>query len=731
MQKTAPTTNAANQRYRNLILSISVFLLLILALLVFTFIASRTLERNTLLINTANQTANNAQAVIKDLFDLQNTYGEDPNSPHQKVVIARLTENSKTTPQLLNAMKNGGQITDAAGRTYSLSALNDSEAQKDLDEAQKQWDALAPRIDTYLKGAVDIQHDSQNDLFLASEQAKTSSLLMNDAMSSLTQEVFKDAQSVANTIRLVQILGVAIILGYFVVFVFFFVRRLRESDAQADAARRETEEIMENVSTGLFLLDKDLKIGNQFSRALAKIVGADRLAGENLTNVLRGRVSDHDLNTTRQFVDQLYNPRVKEKLVEDLNPLKKVMVRDTSGTSASRYLDFKFSRVYENKDIARILVNVSDVSDAVRLEQRLEKERAQNEMQIDMLTTVLNVEPGLIQSFISNSKQYINKMNDILRNPGSTQGELEAKINAIYREMHSLKGESSALKLQSFTALASDAETTLSGLRNQPKLTGNDFLPLTVQLDGLLNLSNMIESLGQRIGAAFSGDAANAQNKPVTATSSVQVESVAPVANVESTPAEATTAVNESENKEVNYFVQFVQDVAERQGKRVNLDTSSYADVSLPAHLDSAVKEIKMQLLKNAVVHGVEKHIVRVANGKNAKGTIILAQELVSNQLHLIIEDDGQGIKFDSIREKLVSSQKFDQAAVDAMTEEQLVMHLFDSGFSTKDNVDEDAGRGVGLDIIKARVEEHQGTVNVQSEEGKFTRFVIRLPISV
>ncbi|MFB2587130.1 ATP-binding protein [Acinetobacter sp. c1-l78] len=731
MQKTAPTTNAANQRYRNLILSISVFLLLILALLVFTFIASRTLERNTLLINTANHTANNAQAVIKDLFDLQNTYGEDPNSPHQKVVIARLTENSKTTPQLLNAMKNGGQITDAAGTTYSLSALNNSEAQKDLDEAQKQWDALAPRIDTYLKGAVDIQHDSQNDLFLASEQAKTSSLLMNDAMSSLTQEVFKDAQSVANTIRLVQILGVAIILGYFVVFVFFFVRRLRESDAQADAARRETEEIMENVSTGLFLLDKDLKIGNQFSRALAKIVGADRLAGENLTNVLRGRVSDHDLNTTRQFVDQLYNPRVKEKLVEDLNPLKKVMVRDTSGTSASRYLDFKFSRVYENKDIARILVNVSDVSDAVRLEQRLEKERAQNEMQIDMLTTVLNVEPGLIQSFISNSKQYINKMNDILRNPGSTQGELEAKINAIYREMHSLKGESSALKLQSFTALASDAETTLSGLRNQPKLTGNDFLPLTVQLDGLLNLSNMIESLGQRIGAAFSGDVANAQNKPVTATSSVQVESVAPVANVESTPAEATTAVNESENKEVNYFVQFVQDVAERQGKRVNLDTSSYADVSLPAHLDSAVKEIKMQLLKNAVVHGVEKHIVRVANGKNAKGTIILAQELVSNQLHLIIEDDGQGIKFDSIREKLVSSQKFDQAAVDAMTEEQLVMHLFDSGFSTKDNVDEDAGRGVGLDIIKARVEEHQGAVNVQSEEGKFTRFVIRLPISV
>ncbi len=160
-----------------------------------------------------------------------------------------------------------------------------------------------------------------------------------------------------------------------------------------------------------------------YSKALTTIIGTPSLAGENFTNVLRGRISDTDLNTTQQFIEQLYNPRVKEKLVDALNPLHKVMLHNASNEKGanSRFLDFKFPRVYEDKSIARILVNINDVSDAVYLEQRLEKERSQNDMQIEMLTTILNVEPTTINEFISNTKLYIEKMNSILKNTGSSQ----------------------------------------------------------------------------------------------------------------------------------------------------------------------------------------------------------------------------------------------------------------------------------------------------------------------
>ena len=496
----ATTPNIDNKRYQGLIISIALFLSLIGALLAFTFYTSSLLERNTALIDQTNKVANSAQAVIKDLFDLDASYGEDTNSPHIQRVLERLEKNTASITSSIAAIEQGGTITDTEGRSYTLPKI-DSDAQANITAANEQWKALEPKIQTYLKDADNIMVPSADALTQAVEQAKTSSLLMNDSLDNLTDDVFNSAESEASTIRLIQAIGVFAIFAYFLIFVFFFVRRLRETDAEALAARRETQEIMETVNTGLFLLDKDLRIGQQHSRALNDIIGADRLAGENFTNVLRGRISDKDLKTTQQFIEQLYNPRVKEKLVDSLNPLHKVMLHNTSGNKGlnDRFLDFKFSRVYDDKNIARILVNVNDVSDAVYLEQRLEKERTENDMQIEMLTTILNVNPKIINEFIANTQTHIEKMNNILKNPGSSQYELEGKLKAIYREMHSLKGEASALKLHSFTKIASDAEDKLHALQNQGQLSGNDFLPLAVHLDDLLSLSNTIATLGERI----------------------------------------------------------------------------------------------------------------------------------------------------------------------------------------------------------------------------------------
>ncbi|WP_261862708.1 hypothetical protein [Psychrobacter sp. JCM 18900] len=412
----ATVPNVDNKRYQGLIISIALFLSLIGALLAFTFYTSNLLERNTALIDQTNQVANSAQAVIKDLFDLDSSYGEDTNSPHIQRVLSRLEQNTALITSSIAAIEQGSTITDAEGNSYDLPKI-DSQAQTNIAAANEQWKALEPKIQTYLKDADNIMVTSADELTQAVEQAKTSSLFINDSLDNLTKDVFDSAQRQATTIRLIQVLGVAAIFTYFLIFVFFFVRRLRETDAEALAARQETQEIMETVNTGLFLLDKDLNIGQQHSRALNNIIGSDSLAGENFTNVLRGRISDKDLKTTQQFIEQLYNPRVKEKLVDSLNPLNKVMLHNLSDDKSldNRFLDFKFSRVYDNKDIARILVNVNDVSDAVYLEQRLEKERSQNDMQIEMLTTILNVNPKIINEFIGNTQAHIEKMNNILK----------------------------------------------------------------------------------------------------------------------------------------------------------------------------------------------------------------------------------------------------------------------------------------------------------------------------
>ena len=715
----ATTPNVDNKRYQNLIISITLFLSLIAALLAFTFYTSSLLEKNTILIDQTNKVANSAQAVIKDLFDIDGSYGEDTNSPHMQRVLQRLEQNTALINSSIPAIEQGGTVTDTDGHSYNLPKIN-SASQVQITAANKQWQLLEPKIQSYLKGAGDIMVDSADELTQAVEQAKTSSLFINDSLDQLTDEVFTNAERQANTIRLVQLLGVAAIFAYFIIFVFFFVRRLRETDAEAFAARRETQEIMETVSTGLFLLDKDLNIGQQHSKALGNIIGTESLAGENFTNVLRGRISDKDLTTTQQFIEQLYNPRVKEKLVDSLNPLHKVMLHNNSAKqgSGNRFLDFKFSRVYEDKDIARILVNVNDVSDAVYLEQRLNKERAQNDMQVEMLTTILNVRPKVINEFITNTKTRIDKINNVLKNPGSTQFELEGKLKAIYRDMHSLKGEASALKLHSFTKIASEAEDKLQALQNQGKLSGNDFLPLTVHLDDLLSLSNTIELLGERIN----------QSSPATAKDMKSEITSHPVHDMDTESDGYINLNDEVEGQPLLYYQDFAIDIAARQGKQVQLESDSLAYVDIPARLQKAVKEISIQLLRNAVVHGIEAPSVRELTTKPKIGTIELEMQNNEQDFVITLQDDGQGINYDVIRDKLVSLGHFDAESAKQLTRSELLNQMFSSGFSTRDDADEDGGRGVGLDVIKAQVKEYDGKLNVTSEFGKMTRFVITLP---
>ncbi|MGP5212730.1 ATP-binding protein [Psychrobacter immobilis] len=733
----ATTPNVDNKRYQGLIISIALFLSLIGALLAFTFYTSNLLERNTALIDQTNQVANSAQAVIKDLFDLDNSYGEDTNSPHIQRVLERLKENTALITSSIAAIEQGATITDVDGKTYDLPKI-DSNAQVNITAANEQWKALEPKIQAYLKDADNIMVSSEDDLTQAVEQAKTSSLLINDSLDNLTKDVFNSAERQATTIRLIQVLGVAAIFTYFLIFVFFFVRRLRETDAEAFAARRETQEIMETVNTGLFLLDKDLNIGQQHSRALNDIIGEDRLSGENFTNVLRGRISDKDLKTTQQFIEQLYNPRVKEKLVDSLNPLHKVMLHNNAGDKAqnNRFLDFKFSRVYDNKDIARILVNVNDVSDAVYLEQRLEKERSQNDMQIEMLTTILNVNPKIINEFIDNTQMHIEKMNNILKNPGSSQYELEGKLKAIYREMHSLKGEASALKLHSFTKIASDAEDKLHALQNQGQLSGNDFLPLAVHLDDLLSLSNTIATLGERINRSAPATAPtanglddniaqNSMSKTVVTDSQTSNPSIS---SMDTDIGQDIDLDNEATDDHLSFYKAFAKDIAARQGKQVELKSNTLMQADIPAHLVKPIKEISIQLLRNAVVHGIEAPSVRHSIGKTAVGTIDLELKDNGSDFMLMVQDDGQGIDYDSIRAKLSSDGRFSTEEASQLSQSELLKQLFSSGFSTKEHADEDGGRGVGLDIIKAKVKDYDGKLNVNSEFGQMTRFVITLP---
>lgn len=698
-----PAKPKVSSRYTGIIVSIVIFLLFISALLALSFYSSRQISQNTARMNTAAEMGNIVQSMTKDLFNLKLSYGEDINSPHMKYTLNDLTEKKAIFNQEIQAFKQGGTV-NSGGTTTNITKVTDPNNVNNVNTSLEAWQPLDGMINDYLKVANDVTADSTT-LDLAVDYAQGASVQIYENLNELSDNIRQETKQNADLLQLLQAVGIAIAIVYFAIFIFYFMRKLRQSDKEAEAARRETTEIMETVSSGLFLLDKDLNIGMQHSKELENIIGQKEFAGKNLTDLLENMISEHNLETTKSFIGQLYNTRVKEKLVEDLNPLKKIMVNVMNpklNTPEMRYLDFKFSRVYENQEINRILVNVSDVSDAVRLEKRLQQEREQNDLQIEMLSTILNADSKLINEFIDNTKKHIAAINNNLKTSGSRQHELEEKLSFIYREMHSLKGEASTLNLYGFTSIATAFEDQLKKLQNKPTLTGDDFLPLIVQLDDLISLTNTIEQLNQRIG-----NVASSKLKSLLDSDSTQEES----------------------NALTQHYTKFVADIAKRNNKKVTFNCQGVENDNIPENIQPAMREIAIQLLRNAVVHGIEAPSVRLQKQKAGTGNVQLTLAQNSNYLQLVVEDDGQGIDYAAIRRKAVESGKYVESEVDGWNNKQLLGLLFSSGFSTLSHATEDGGRGVGLDVIKDRVQQLKGKIKVDSALDKFTRFVILLPL--
>ncbi len=173
-----------------------------------------------------------------------------------------------------------------------------------------------------------------------------------------------------------------------------------------------------------------------------------------------------------------------------------------------------------------------------------------------------------------------------------------------------------------------------------------------------------------------------------------------------------------------------VRTAAQQTGKQAELVIDG-EHTGLDKTVLDAMADPLLHLLRNAVDHGLETPEVRAALGKSPHGTIRLKAGHEGGSVVLEIADDGRGIDPAAVRAKAVERGLTTADDADRMPDEELFGFLFTAGFSTRDVVSELSGRGVGLDVVRAKVEGLKGTVAVQSKPGRGTTFVVRLPMTL
>lgn len=179
-----------------------------------------------------------------------------------------------------------------------------------------------------------------------------------------------------------------------------------------------------------------------------------------------------------------------------------------------------------------------------------------------------------------------------------------------------------------------------------------------------------------------------------------------------------------------NRFPRMVRDLAKDLGKEVSLILEG-KETELDRTVIDEIADPLVHLIRNALDHGLEAPKERIAVKKNPEGSLRLQAKQEGNQVVIIVEDDGKGIDIESIKNKAVANNLINRTQLETLEEQNILELIFEPGFSTAKEVTDLSGRGVGLDVVKSKIQSLSGQVYVETRKGQGTKFIVKLPLTL
>lgn len=445
----------------------------------------------------------------------------------------------------------------------------------------------------------------------------------------------------------------------------------------------------DNLKVGLFLMDEHYCIQGQYSKALEDVLMDNDLEGTIFTDLLSASIKQKEIETLKDYFTMVLQKTYDAQMLEDINPIFQFrfvhpLSKDTKTLRCS------FSSLERENGGKFILGSLIDATKEAELQEQLSEEEDKRQAEMQTMFEVIHVEPRVLNDFIEDTDYEFNRINTTLKN--RTLSSRQVMVD-IYQSVHAIKSNAVILGLDSFSTKLHSLEDRIKDLRDaEGEISFDDVLRITFELESIMKVKDSFKEIIDKITSFTKG------------TQKMQEEFVL-----------------------VELLKRTAEKAAESGHKMVQFKAPEVDPAIVLGKNRRVVKEILLQLVRNSVFHGIEDPECRMELGKEKIGTIQLTAKTQGSTLVIQLSDNGKGLDFDAIAKKALIKDliKEDQSKDKSV----LTKIIFSSGFSTAEQADMYAGRGVGLNLVKDRVKELGGTIKLQSEKGKGTKFIITLPV--
>ena len=501
-------------------------------------------------------------------------------------------------------------------------------------------------------------------------------------------------------------------------------RHEREKQEIAGASNRLTEAILKSSTLGLFLLDAKDRIQPQVSKSLATLFRRQEFNNLSFEKLIGPVVSAKTLSTARSYVARLLESNQDSG---DSTPLDDVEVRLPNGEGGFDTAHYSFHFTAVDAPERCWLVRVSDITARVQQQRELEDLRTNLETHAEILRGVLQSGGARFGAFLQKTDASMKSINNVLKKPAREADAFRGKLEETLAEVDRVRRDAASLKLAGLETAARSFEDSLQELRSRGNLSGGDFLPLAVKLDQLYVKFALIRTLSTQASTPRHTDVETVRSADVAVTENGTQIIEAPkfIADLEQkAAAPKRMAVAGSLDSTLSTLTDLV---AQEYHKTVVLECSGLDLV--PARYQATIKNVAIQLIRNAVMHGVETPDERQAAGKPLHGTLQVEFRALENRTYeLLFEDDGRGLDPDKVRRTAVARGLLTEEAASRLRDRQAIKLIFKSGFTTLPSGLDEPAHGAGMSLVRRYVHEAGGKIALASLMGHETRFKMTLP---